>query len=181
MTKLSARQQLLDAANAIVIREGAGTLTLDSVAREAALSKGGVLYHFPTKNALLRAMVQGWLQEFDAAVEEAFAKEQERSGRWLRAFIRVSASHQGPSREIGAPLLAVVAHDIGLLEVVRERTARWHLRAMEGIDPARATLLRLAADGLFWSELLELAPPMGKLRSQVVAQMLELVEGIAND
>jgi AcrR family transcriptional regulator len=181
MTKPSARQRLLHAANAIVMREGAGTLTLDGVAREAALSKGGVLYHFPTKNALLRAMVEGWLQEFDAAVEVAFAEEEERPGRWLRAFVRVSATHHGPSRELAAPLLAAVAHDIGLLDLVRERTARWHLRAAEGMDPARATLLRLAADGLFWSELLELAPPTGKLRARVVSQMLELMEEIADD
>lgn len=166
----------MQTANAIVMREGAGSLTLDAVGRDAALSKGGVLYHFPTKNALLRAMVEGWLDEFDAAVEGALAAEGEARGGWLRAFIRVSAAHLGPSRESAAPLLAAIAHDMELLELVRERTERWHLRATEGMDPARATLLRLAADGLFWSELLGLAPPTGALRDRVVALMLDLME-----
>jgi len=176
MKRSSARSLLLQTANMIVMRDGAANLTLDAVARQAALSKGGVLYHFPTKNALLRAMVEGWLDEFDAAVEGVLADEQEVRGGWLRAFIRASAAHPGPARESAAPLLAAIAHDMELLELVRERTERWHLRATEGQDPARATLLRLTADGLFWSELLGLAPPTGELRDRVVALMLDLVE-----
>ena len=40
------RKRLLDAAAAVVRRDGAGALTLDAVAAEAGVSKGGLLYHF---------------------------------------------------------------------------------------------------------------------------------------
>jgi len=180
MTRLTARPQLPEAANAIVMQEGAGSLTLDAVARHAGLSKGGVLYHFPTKHALLRAMVEGRLEEFEGAVEEAFKSEGEGPGGWLRAFIRASTAHPGPPRESAAPLLAAIAHDAGLLGLVQERMARWHLRGAEGVDPTRARLLQLAADGLFWSELLGLAPPTGEARDRVVKLMLELAEDAAS-
>lgn len=94
-----------------------------------------MLYQFPTKHALLRAMVEGWLDEFDAAVEGASAEEGEVRGGWLRAFIRVSAAHPGASRESAAPLLAAIAHDTGLLELVRERTARRTCAPRRGWPP----------------------------------------------
>ncbi|WMT91211.1 TetR/AcrR family transcriptional regulator [Pelagibacterium sp. H642] len=50
------RDALLDAAERVVMREGAGQLTIDGVAAEAGVSKGGVLYAFPTKDALIDAM-----------------------------------------------------------------------------------------------------------------------------
>ncbi len=43
------RSALLDAAERVVLRDGAGQLTMDAVAAEAGVSKGGVLYAFPSK------------------------------------------------------------------------------------------------------------------------------------
>ncbi len=48
---------LLDAAEAVVARQGIANLTLDAVAAEVGMSKGGVLHHFPTKDRLVEAMV----------------------------------------------------------------------------------------------------------------------------
>ena len=46
---------------------------------------------------------------------------------------------------------------------------RWLLLAV-------ATLVRLAADGLFFAELLGFAPPEGALRKQVLGALLSLTE-----
>ena len=45
------RSQILDAAEAVVMRDGVRNLTLDAVAQQSSISKGGLLYHFPTKEA----------------------------------------------------------------------------------------------------------------------------------
>lgn len=50
------RGALLDAAERVVLRDGAGQLTMDAVAAEAGVSKGGVLYAFPSKDALIDAL-----------------------------------------------------------------------------------------------------------------------------
>ena len=52
-------------------RDGAQALTLDAVAAEAGVSKGGLLYHFKTKRELLDAMLEGWLEEFAAEIDAA--------------------------------------------------------------------------------------------------------------
>ena len=51
MPKSGANTQkaILDAANRIVIGQGVERLTLEQVAAEAGMSKGGLLYHFPRK------------------------------------------------------------------------------------------------------------------------------------
>src|SRR5205809_615370 len=49
--------KLLDAAEAVVVRQGIANLTLDAVAAEAGMSKGGLLHHFPTKDRLVEALV----------------------------------------------------------------------------------------------------------------------------
>lgn len=53
----SSRERILDAASELVRELGAARLTLDAVAERAKLSKGGLLYNFPNKDALLLAML----------------------------------------------------------------------------------------------------------------------------
>src|SRR5436309_12912230 len=86
MTKTT-RQQILMAANKIVQRDGVARLTIDAVAREAKLSKGGVLYHFPSKEALVSGMVMDHIESFTHDINGNLAEETG-AGRWLRAYLR---------------------------------------------------------------------------------------------
>ena len=52
------REGLLDAADRVIAKGGVTSLTIDAVAREAGVSKGGVLYSFGTKDALIEAMLE---------------------------------------------------------------------------------------------------------------------------
>lgn len=174
MTKGSKRTFLLTAANVIIQRDGAENLTLDALARETGLSKGGVLYHFPTKEALLKAMLENWMEGFESSINESLESIPPGRGIWLRAFIKASANEENLLPRNALSLLAAIAHDYELLALVRERAEVWQKQATSEIDPARATLLRLAADGLFWAELLGMAPPTGALRTQVLDLMLRL-------
>ncbi len=52
------RDRLLDAAEKVVARDGVNNLTLNTVAAEAGVSKGGLLYHFPHRRSLVDATMQ---------------------------------------------------------------------------------------------------------------------------
>lgn len=52
----SKRTEILDAALRVVERAGVPAVTFDSVARESGLTKGGLVYHFPSREALLIAL-----------------------------------------------------------------------------------------------------------------------------
>ncbi|MFD0658422.1 TetR/AcrR family transcriptional regulator [Thermocatellispora tengchongensis] len=59
------RDELLDAAESLLADQGAHALTLAAVAERAGVSKGGLLYHFNSKDALVRAMVERLIADFD--------------------------------------------------------------------------------------------------------------------
>jgi AcrR family transcriptional regulator len=63
------RAKLLEAAGAVIRRDGAQALTLDAVAAQAGVSKGGLLYHFASKRELLDGLVERWLDEFQDDID----------------------------------------------------------------------------------------------------------------
>ena len=159
-TRRDTRTHLLDAAVAVIRRDGAQALTLDAVAAQAGVSKGGLLYHFKSKRQLLEAMVARWMTTREAEFDD------DRARRRLRRLGFVRTSHLGGAgqeeRAAETGLLAAIAADPALLATVRERYAIWQDRVeREGSDPVEATVARLAADGLWLAELLGLAPPPG--------------------
>jgi AcrR family transcriptional regulator len=160
------RDRLLDAAATVVHRDGAQALTLDAVAHEAEVSKGGLLYHFKSKRELLDALVGRWLDEFQEDIDAA-------GGGFVAGYVR--ASDGAKAEESG--LLAALVADPAVLATVRDRYATWQDRvATEGGDPVEATVARLAADGLWLADLLGMAPPHGELRERVLARLLELCD-----
>jgi len=172
LSRPSARERLLDAAVAVVRREGAQALTLDAVAAEAGVSKGGLLYHFRSKRDLLDALVERWLDGWQAEVDA-----DESGDGFVAAFVR--ASHLGGAgqaeRADETALLAALVGQPEVLAAARDRYAVWQDRVeREGGDPVDATVARLAADGLWLADLLGLAPPQGKLREAVLARLLDL-------
>ncbi|MBB2964941.1 TetR/AcrR family transcriptional regulator [Methylobacterium sp. R2-1] len=68
---------ILDAAGSVLRRGGARALTIDAVAAQAGLSKGGVLHHYASKDALILALVDRKLEELRAGIA---ACEAERAG-----------------------------------------------------------------------------------------------------
>jgi AcrR family transcriptional regulator len=166
MPREATRQRLLDAAGAVVRRDGAQALTLDAVAQEAGVSKGGLLYHYGTKKELIEALVDRWLTEFQNDIDA-------NGPGFVRGYVLASDPGGAVADELG--LLAAFAADPSVLVKARERYSIWQDRVeREGSDPVDATVARLAADGLWLAELLGMAPPRGNLRQRVLARLLEL-------
>ena len=82
-----------------MVRDGVARLTLEAAAAEAGLSKGGVLYHFPTRDALVAGMVVKIIEEFDRDIEAHLDGDAECPGAFTRAYIRATmdADPAGPS------------------------------------------------------------------------------------
>jgi AcrR family transcriptional regulator len=171
MPRPSRRVELLDAAVVVIRRAGAAALTLDAVAAEAGVSKGGVLYHFASKRALIEGLLDRWLDDFEAQLT---------GEDLLTAYVRasdLSAADPGHSAsEVG--LLAGMIEEPELLAVARERYAEWMARMLAGArDPLDAWLVRLAAEGLWYSDLLGIAAPQGADRRRLIERLVALAQG----
>lgn len=134
-------------------KTGPGNLSLEAVAAAAGVSKGGLLYHFPSKSKLMEAVVEDFLSRFDAALTA-----EEKTGRPNAAISAYIAQFRA-DRTCGTPppsgLLAALVEDPGMLDPVRrfESDFLTRIRA-NAADPQMATLAFLAIHGIRSMELL---------------------------
>jgi AcrR family transcriptional regulator len=171
------RARLLDAATNVILSDGVTSLTLDAVARAAEVSKGGLLYHFPSKEALIHALVEQLLASFDAQVERALDPEEPEGtpGRWTRAYVRACFATDERQRDLGATLALVISADPRLMKLVEAAFARdQRMIEADGLDPVKAALVHMAADGLSFHEVLGMPSLAEPLRSQLFDALLEL-------
>jgi len=147
----SRREAVLDAAAHIVERDGAAHLTIDAVAAEADLSKGGVLYHFPSKRALLSGMLSRLLNDFQARLAPA----DEHGPSAVAAWIKAEYEQTPRERSMALALLANAAEDPSLLDPARSfvRESMDRIR-IDGSDGQLNLILMLAAEGVRFLEML---------------------------
>lgn len=180
------RDSLLDAAKRVVQRVGAGNLTLDAVAKEAGVSKGGLLYHFPSKADLLRGMVAHAMHHAEEQMTKSLGPSPER-GAFARGYLRHSMeAKEGPycgkpKRETVWSMLGAAANDPTLLHPVVEQHARWQRRLEEEVgDPDVATIIRLVGHGLWSVELFGFAVPDAAQRERIMETLCRMA-GLDHD
>jgi AcrR family transcriptional regulator len=174
------KAQILGAAAQVVLAHGVARLTLEAVARAAGLSKGGLLYHYASKDALLVAMVERLVEVTEqriAASREADAPP----GDWLRGYVRACSIEDLPDADpvgrLAVALLAAGALDPALLEPLRACQAVWREQLRrDGIDPAIAWIVRLAADGLWMNAVFGLPVLASDERRAVLERLVALTK-----
>ncbi|HXZ60012.1 MAG TPA: TetR/AcrR family transcriptional regulator [Steroidobacteraceae bacterium] len=181
----SARDRLLDAAERVVVESGATHLTLDAVAKSAGVSKGGLLYHFPSKEALLEGMLSRHFQDVDAEVAKRLASRARKTAGRSR---RTSGPDRKPSRAdvfservrvllewhperpaFGVAMVAASAESPEHMAVCRARYRSLldeFARLPGGFE--RIALVLLAVQGLLLAELLHLSPYTSRERARLV-------------
>ena len=167
------RDRLLDSAEAVLAEHGSQGLTLAAVAERAGVSKGGLLYHFAGKDALITALIERLIADFDELVA---SYRLERPGWYTRAYVEatfavLTARDADVARRRWSALCAA-ATDPLLREPFARAQRRWMSEGLaEEPDPDLAQLARLAADGLW--EAAELDPSLRDLeRLKVLRERL---------
>lgn len=175
----NAREGILDAAQRVALRDGSAHLTIDSVARESGLSKGGVLYHFPSKEALLEAMVERLAAVLRQIVEERRPAHAEKRCPTLHALLDASASLDWLHSQAPSALLAAAAERPQLLAPIRAELMQYRVcMEQETGDPDLAMLLWAAADGLMLQLLLGVAPFAAERQQELIARLHDLADQV---
>ncbi len=157
MSRISRKMDILNAASKIVSERGIFNLTLEAVAEEAGFSKGGFLYHFPTKEALIKAMVEHLNNNWKTKIASRSEMDSNEKGKQLRAYVNVTFKETYDNKNMNYGLLAAKAVKDELLDPVRNQFAEWQEEIEhDEIDPVKATIIRLAADGIWLAEIFDL-------------------------
>jgi AcrR family transcriptional regulator len=153
---MSTSDKIIDAAMDIVRHQGVAKLTLDEAAKVAGISKGGVLYHFKSKDDLIRGMVLRLTDQCDQLNHDYYQREPEGPYRWARTLVRSSFDPNGPANDpVGGALLAAITVNPVLMEPIHAMYAKWQDRlASDSPDMARTGLVCCAMDGLFFQRLM---------------------------
>lgn len=151
-------KKILAAARQIILEQGTDNLSIDRVIKRAGVSKGSFMYHFPTRQDLIPALIEDYARHLhdvqtdlerqssdkDAALLSAYDK-------WYRDFTSGSID-QG-----GSPLVALslASHDNReLMQPVRDWYRNYFDRVkQEPCGPAAALVATLAYDALFFHHL----------------------------
>ncbi|ANH07151.1 TetR/AcrR family transcriptional regulator [Shinella sp. HZN7] len=154
----TARERILSAAEEIVVNEGVSSLTFDKVAEVTGLSKGGILYHFASKDALVRAMVERFVYRFETGLSGIEGEDEEPHGRYTRAYVKATmggaASTGDQYDRLGASITAALSNFPDLLEIVHQQNIRCQAAVeTDGLDPVEATIIRLAIEGMWMAEV----------------------------
>jgi len=170
----NASQRILEAARAIAAREGAGKITIEAVAKEASLSKGGVLYNFPTKRALL----SGLLDQMLAAHRELLGEVSKRHpARTLRGHLDTVLHSRDIDDDLSMAILAAAASDPRLLNPLRtELTGDLESILTDTKDAPAAMIAALAIQGLRFQKLLNLPDGGAEIRERVIERLRTMID-----
>lgn len=179
------RTRILDAVERIVLHKGVAGLTLEAAAREAGVSKGGLLYHFASKEALLAGLMQRLADFITHEYEAGLARQPPGPGRVARAQIAwaFGESDCTPGDEFhdraAAVFLAAFHHDPALLDPMRAVIARIKAELLaDGTPHGAAMAVMTATDGLFMAHLFGLYRPTEADIAALRATLDTLVEQV---
>jgi AcrR family transcriptional regulator len=181
-TAAETRQQVVRAAAEVVAERG-GSAGLEEIASRAQVTKGGLLYHFGSKESLMHAVAQQLLDDFERDVETALAHEDDDEGRpapvpgrLTRAYVRatLAAAADAERTRRSTTLLVHLQTDPAVAAMMQADAERWRERLLaDGLDPLVATLAIAAADGICMAPLYGDAPLVDD-RDRVLQAVLDL-------
>lgn len=155
--------ELLDAAEEVVTRDGVARLTLEAVARQAGLSKSGLLHHFPNKEALIDAVVERTVLKWSQSLEEAVKNQPKGPQQTARALLHCCLGDMSLWNErmlrSSTALLAVLVHCADRSTPMHHFYQQVHARmAHESKGNATGDLVLAVIDGIWLRWVTGLAP-----------------------
>ncbi|MDD2868327.1 TetR/AcrR family transcriptional regulator [Neomegalonema sp.] len=150
--KISA-DDILDATERVILRLGPVGMSIDAVAREAAVSKSRVVYDHKSKSELLMALMSRHHARHEADQEKAVADHADSPHPEL--FGRIAMAERAPDDTERAVFMAVNAAmpcEVEIQAKIREWVRKDMADIRKGERPHAATMALLALSGLCWTE-----------------------------
>jgi AcrR family transcriptional regulator len=156
-----ARESVLDAFAKILAEDGERAATMDATSRAAGVSKGGLLYHFASKEALEAGLIER--MELLAAEDVAQIKESPEGP--VAAFMRTS-THTGTPLDNAIVAVSRLAQNGSAPAVAALRRIRdlWEDAIRPDTrDDTALQLVMLVSDGLYFNNALTIGAVPGPL------------------
>lgn len=174
----SVRDRILDAFEDLLAEHSERAATLEAVAARAGVSKGGLLYHFASKDALVDGVLERFAADLERDVEHMRAAPDGPVSYFLRTSI---PSDNRLERVIVAIARLAQASDARASDALANAQRLWlsELEAVVG-DRMVARTIMLIGDGMYYNSAL-LPAANAVLRDETdVKQLIALVERLSS-
>ncbi|THJ68640.1 TetR family transcriptional regulator [Arthrobacter echini] len=170
----SSRERILDSFESALIRDGERAATMDAVAAAAAVSKGGLLYHFPSKEALVAGLADR-LRHLADLDRDAMRADPEGAARY---YVRTSIFEDSALDRalVSMARLAQQGHPTAKASLA-EIQDRW-LDALEAELGNRTTALavKLLGDGLYYDAAFFASAGSARTAAGEIGALLDVVD-----
>jgi len=167
------KQLILDTTKIFILEYGLNDLTLERIAANANISKGGLLYHFPNKLALMEGLTEKVFSDFIQEVHLEVEQDTEPYGKWSRALIIVSEKDLKQNAELNVGILSSSILDETNVSSVLQQFQQLFAKLDDDHLPATtATIIRLTLDGLYYNQIFNIAPVEKKQMDKVIENLL---------
>ncbi|RUO23493.1 TetR/AcrR family transcriptional regulator [Aliidiomarina iranensis] len=174
----SKRDYILKQAELLVQEQGASNLTFDSLTEKTGISKGGLLYHFASKEALIVAMLERYIGMREARTEELINEGISGPNAEIKAVILGELNVPQSMLAVDSAIIAAAANNPALLEPVKHKFEElWATLNASESGGARAQAVWKAAVGdrlLRQFGLLDSESP--EQREAFIAEMMALLD-----
>ncbi|KSU64224.1 TetR/AcrR family transcriptional regulator [Arthrobacter sp. NIO-1057] len=143
----AARGKVLDAYISLLCEEGERAATLDATAARAGVSKGGLLYHFASKEALAEAVINASEEHVVRDIEAMDNAKEGASAYFIRTSAEVDTELDRHLVALHRLAQAGVTNAADKIESTNERWYRCILKEVGNKDLAH--LFMLAGEGLY--------------------------------
>lgn len=178
MARVNKRDEVLEAISTIIERDGLTAVTLDAVALETGMTRAGLLYHFPSREALIRATHEHLTDSWEKDLIESAGKSADLATEAERysAYINVCTKAARRS-ELLLMLESSESKDLGHLWQRIIDTWAPPAPSVDNDDGIDQFIARLAADGLWIHEALSSRRLPAALRHKIVLRLGQLMHG----
>lgn len=143
----SGKDRVLAAYVDILLTDGVAAATLDEVARRAEISKGGLLHHFPSKEALVTGLMEHLVALNEQDIERTLAADED----LLSAFLSSSSVAKDEFSSVFMAAMKLAGSNIPEVDQTLQHVLQvWQHTLLEHVaDPVVAKLVHLVGDGLY--------------------------------
>lgn len=122
-----------------VFREKGSVAPMDEIAKRAGIGPGTLYRHFPTRDALLDAVMQAWVDEVEVATEKALAAEGSPRGLllgWFETYVELITSYKGNAARLTSAMGDAHSPILSKWQVLADANARVIDHLGEALRPA---------------------------------------------
>ena len=173
----SPRGRLLLGAAYLFYKQGYDKTTVRQLGEFIGIQSGSLFHHFKSKDELIKELVNYANNLYRENVNQHIGNEKNKKGQWLNAFIEATRAHRTDNAPITSGMLAAQGTNRSLLSPLKTSYQEWQYQIThDGLDEVDATIIRLAVDGLWLSEIFGISAIDEEMREKVIERLKMQIE-----